>query len=169
MSLLAYTLVQQNIRSGANDPQIQMAEDAAAALAKGAPTSSVLTHRLVDIGASLSPYMVIYDENEKPIAGNGRLDSRPPTLPDGVLAFTKAHGEDRITWQPRRDVRAAIVVKYFQGDQSGFVMVGRSLREAEKRTSALLMLTTAVWLAAISFTLIISIILEIIRETLSDE
>lgn len=168
MSLLSYTLVQQDIRIGANDPQIQIAEDTASLLGKGALPRSVVSSKRVDVAASLAPYVVVYAENEKPIAGSARLDGRIPTLPDGVLSYTKAHGEDRVTWQPRGGVRGAIVVKYYHGVKSGFIMAGRSLREAEKRTASLLLLTAAAWLAAVGGTLVISIILELIRERFSD-
>lgn len=168
VSLLAYTLVQQDIRIGANDPQIQMAEDAASLLAKGAPVSAVLPPHKVDIASSLAPYMVIYIENETPVAGTGKLDGRIPTLPDGVLKYTRIHGEDRITWQPHDGVRSAIVVKYFNGKRSGFVMAGRSLREVEKRADSLFLLTAAAWLAALIGTFVISLFLEITREMFSD-
>jgi hypothetical protein len=39
---LVYLAVQQSLRQGANDPQIQMAEDAAAALVAGSTPESVL-------------------------------------------------------------------------------------------------------------------------------
>ncbi len=168
LSMLIYVSIQQTIRIGANDPQIQMAEDGAAALSRGATPRSVLPAKRVDVAASLAPYMVIYGEDEKTVASSAILDGETPTLPDGVLAYTKAHGEDRVTWQPRSGVRSAIIVRYFKGGQPGFVMTGRSLRETEKRTNALLLLMVAAWLAALIGTFVVSFILELIRERFAE-
>ena len=49
-SLLVYLAVQQVGRQTANDPQLQVARDAAAALAGGQPAASIAAGPQVDIG-----------------------------------------------------------------------------------------------------------------------
>ena len=130
---LVYGVVQQDIRQGANNPQIQMAEDAAAKLASGQAAQSVVPAEKVDIAKSLAPYIIVFDASGKPVASSAQLGGQTPTVPSGVFDAVRQSGEDRITWQPQVGVRSAIVVMRFSGSSSGFVLAGRSLREAEER------------------------------------
>src|SRR5512138_1801262 len=127
---LAFGLVQQVLRQGANDPQIQMAEDAAAALNGGASTESLIPKQPVDIARSLAPFVLVYDMSGKPLAGAGLLDGKLPDYPVGALEASKDGGENRVTWQPQPGVRIASIVV---PDKVGYVVAGRSLREVEKR------------------------------------
>jgi hypothetical protein len=126
-----YTEVQQVWRMSANDPQIQMAEDAAKGIANGnwpsMPTDAV------EISSSLAPFLMVFDKDGHLLATNAILDGHPPSLPSGVLDWTRQHGEDRITWQPRAGVRIALVIVPVAGPSGGFVASGRSMREVEKR------------------------------------
>jgi len=70
-------------------------------------------------------------------------------LPTGVLAYTKIHGEDRVTWQPKKDLRFALTVKKIEGTNPGFVAAGRSLREVEKRETQLLENVALGWIATL--------------------
>ena len=65
---LVYVAVQQNFRQNANDPQIQMAEDAARELSQDAPPESVLPQHNIDISQSLAPFVVVYNATGQPIA-----------------------------------------------------------------------------------------------------
>ena len=156
---LLYTAVQQNLRQGANDPQIQMAEDAAAELEGGQSVQYVVPSGKVDIAKSLAPYLIIFDANGNPIASSAQLDGQPPTIPSGVFDSVRQMGEDRITWQPQAGVRSAIVVTQFKGSTSGFVLAGRSLREVEKREDGLLQILIAGWLVMILATFVATAIL----------
>jgi hypothetical protein len=142
---LLYAAVQQDIRQGANDPQIQMAEDAAAKLAGGQSVQSVVPAEKVDIATSLAPYLIIFDANGNTIASSAQLDGQTPTIPSGIFDSVRRNGEDRITWQPQTGVRSAIVATQFTGSTSGFVVAGRSLREVEKREDGLLQILVAGW------------------------
>ena len=127
---LAYLTVQQSLRMGANDPQIQMAEDAASALNGGASVDSVVPTTRVELATSLAPFMIVFDGSGKVLAASATLHGSVPAYPSGVLDYTRQKGEDRVTWQPESGVRmATVVVKYDQG----FVLAGRSMREVEIR------------------------------------
>jgi hypothetical protein len=132
-----YISEQQMLRTEANDPQIQLAEDTAARLSTKEDTVEVTSLPRVDISHSLSPFVIVYDANGKVIAASGELNGKIPQLPSGVLAFTKEHDDDRLTWQPQAGVRIAAVVKHFSGRTTGYVLAGRSLREVEKRENTL--------------------------------
>jgi len=151
---LLYAAVQQDLRQGANDPQIQMAEDAAAKLADGQSVQSVVPSEKVDIAKSLAPYLIIFDANGNPIASSAQLDGQTPTVPSGVFDSVRQNGEDRITWQPQAGVRSAVVVTQFKGSTSGFVLAGRSLREVEKREDGLMQILVAGWVVMMLVTFV---------------
>ena len=133
---LVYAVVQQDYRQSLNDPQIQMAEDAAQAVAHGEPLSSVVPAGNIDIGQSLAPYMIVYAENGKPVAYSGTLDGAAPVPPAGVFSYANEHGSDRLTWEPQPGVRTAIDIERVPGNV-GYVLVGRNMREVETRESDL--------------------------------
>ncbi|GHO81150.1 hypothetical protein KSD_89210 [Ktedonobacter sp. SOSP1-85] len=134
--VIMYGLVQQVERLGADDPQIQMAEDVAARLASGASPQQVVPTEKVDIATSLAPYLIVFDRDGKPLASSAELNGGTPTIPSGIFESVKQQGEDRISWQPQPSVRSAIVVTQIKGG-AGFVLAGRSLREVEKRENGL--------------------------------
>lgn len=157
MAGLVYGAVQQSYRQSANDPQIQMAEDAAAAIASGAPAQSVVASTSINIADDLAPYVVVYNSSGAPIAGNGMLNGALPALPQGVFTYVAQEGADRFTWQPEAGVRSAVVVIPVNGG-SGFVMAGRSLREVEIRESMLEATVGAAWIVAVIGSLLLEMI-----------
>ncbi len=142
LSALVYGSVQQVLRQDANDPQIQMAEDAAAALKSGASPASLAPSTHVDIARSLAPFLLLYDTNGKPTAGSGLLDGSLPDYPLGALEAARSSGENRVTWQPRPDVRIASVAVPYDG---GYVVAGRSLREVERREAQMQTIAFIAW------------------------
>jgi hypothetical protein len=137
LSGLIYICMQQNLRLGANEPQVQMAEDAARALAAGEAPESLVPARNVDIAESLAPYLILYDKTGKVIASNAVLNGQVPELPAGVLDYTAEEMQDRISYQPEPAARGAVVVIFVQGGPGGYALAGRSLREVEKRIDLL--------------------------------
>jgi hypothetical protein len=147
---LAYGSVQQAYRQGANDPQIQMAEDAADALTGGTGVDALVPVSKVSVAKGLAPFLIVYDGSGKVLSASVVLDGKTPELPDGVLDSTKQMGENRITWQPRTGVRiAAVIVSY----QDGFVLAGRNLREVEIREAQVTQFAGLTWLLAMVATL----------------
>jgi hypothetical protein len=132
-AVFALLLVEhQAMRLQANDPQVQLAEDAAARLAAGATPAAVLpAGGDVEIARSLAPFLVVYDAAGAPLAGSGKLHGALPVLPGGVLEHARAQGGHRLSWQPQAGVRQALVV--VPVSSGGFVVAGRSLREVEAR------------------------------------
>jgi len=140
-----YGVGQNLLRSSANDPQIQMAEDAAAELTAGADAASVATGPPVDLATSLAVEITVLDDAGTVLASTGRLDGKQVHPPSGALeaAGRRSH---IVTWQPRRDVRMAAVIAAYTGDSgSGTVVVSRSLRVVEQRETQVLALVAAGW------------------------
>lgn len=137
----SYMAVQQNFRQSANDPQVQLSQDIAGLIAQGADPASYDQTQKTDISQSLSPFLIITDESGKVVASSITVNGKAPIIPSGVLSFAKSHADDRVTWQPLPNAREAIVVKYYKGtSSSGFVIIGRSLKEIESRSDNLLKL-----------------------------
>jgi hypothetical protein len=152
MFLFAYWAVQQEYRISANDPQVQMAEDAAVALAQGVPPATLVRDSgLVDIRASLAPWIAVFDASGRPLTGTAMLDEAAAQLPLGVFDESGWHTyaeqgiplsipahEDRFSWQPRPDVRQAVVLVHVSSPSfSGYVASGRNMREIENREGTL--------------------------------
>ena len=152
--LLIYTAVQQDLRISANDPQIQMAEDAATRLSEGQTPDLVVPKDTVDISTSLTPFLVIFDSQGQPIASSAKLNGATPHIPAGVFDYVKQYGEDRFSWQPGPGLRYAAVVTKYQGNQQGFVLAARSLREVEKRIGNLGLMVIVAWLISLVLSLV---------------
>jgi len=153
----AFVVVQQQLRSAANHPQVEMARDAADKLNAGANPQSVVSGAPVDIASSEDSYLIVVDSNGALLASSAQLDGRPVIPPSGVFAYVHDHGEDVISWQPAAGVRSAIVVDSFRG---GYVLAGRSLTGTEKAESALGRWAIFGWAAAILLTGGLSLIVQ---------
>ncbi len=157
---LPYLLIQQDLRQSANDPQIQMSEDLARHLSKGEAVSAIPFPESVNMSEDLGEFVSIYDDKGGPIASTAYLNGQLPKVPIGVLLYAKTHGQNRITWQPQVGARAAIVVTpYKNGAISGYVVVGRSLREVEKREDQMFSIVSLVWIGLFCLISIIFFIL----------
>lgn len=158
MSAVINVSIQQNYRQNANDPQIQMAEDLGRALAEGRRPESLVSTTKIDMNLSLAPFVMVFDDKGNNTFSTATLDNQTPVPPKGVFDFTRNNGEDRVTWQPKPLVRNAIIVRYFKGKASGFVLVGRSLREVEKRENNLMGIVVVGWLTAMLATYILKLL-----------
>ena len=92
---LVYVVGQQELRSAADDPQIQLVEDAAARLDAGAMPSEVVGPTVADIATSLAPFVVVYDRAGTVLASDGSLDQALPRVPMGVLESARTTGPAR--------------------------------------------------------------------------
>lgn len=149
-----YAAIQSLYRSTANDPQIAVAQTIVSKLEEGQSFEDVIPTDSYDIAKSGESFVMVYDEQGEPLLSSGYLHDEIPLLPSGVFDFTKQHGEDRISWLPERGVRVALIVRHFSGSgsdiDSGFVAVGRSLFETEKRISQLTYLLLSGWLISMA-------------------
>lgn len=123
-----YVTVQQAQRNDADYPQIQMAEDTAAALNRGVPPSMLLGSS-VQMDTSLAPLIIIYNMDGNPVGGTGYLHGEVPKIPKGVLVASREHEYHRVTWQPTGDVRIAAVAV---PAHTYYVVGGRSMKQIER-------------------------------------
>jgi hypothetical protein len=147
----AYVAGQQILRQGANDPQVQMATDAAAALGRGASAPAIVSSGAqIDIAESLSPFIMIFNSKGAVLQSSGVIKNMPPAPPRGMFTYLQKHNERRFTWEPAHGVRIAAVAIAVKGHGDGFVLVGRSLAETEKREAALFGKFFIAWLMALA-------------------
>jgi hypothetical protein len=138
-----YTAVQQDLRMGANDPQLQLAEDAGHALDAGAPATTLVGSAKVDVAVSLAPFIVIFDAAGQVLVTDGQLDGHEPVPPLGVLDAARQDPPNAVTWEPRAGVRIASVTVPWRG---GTVLAGRSLREVERQEDNIMLVAVAGWI-----------------------
>jgi hypothetical protein len=160
LALALYAIPQQVLRQGANDPQIAMASDLAVYLNQYGVNDGLrqgaLTIRggaIVDMANSLSPFLIVYDDEGRALGSTGQFDGKAPAPPNGVFDYVRSHGEDRISWQPRHNVRIAAVVVRVKGSQPGFILAGRSLREVEARESQVSQMAGLAWIGMLGLIL----------------
>jgi len=145
--LTIYATVQQAHRSGANDPQLQLARDIDTKISSNKPFDQLLPNDSIEISKSLGNFVTLYNANGTPVQSTGVLDGRLPHLPSGVFDFARNNKEDVFTWQPRTGVRIATVL---EATSSGFVAVGRSLCEVEVREGNLIKMVMIAWIACLA-------------------
>ncbi len=146
ISLLIYASVQQQYRTSANDPQIQIARGVAVKLKQNKAVNALMPQDTVDLEQSLSTFVQLYDAGGNLLQSNGFIGSKAPSVPKGVLDRAKENGEYMVTWQPSAEARLASVTIYAGLPQAAYVLVGRSLMEVEKRESALVKMVFMCWL-----------------------
>ena len=84
--LLIYLSGQQSYRNSANEQQIQIAEKIKSELNNGKSVSVVIPEEKHEISQmTLSPFIILYNENKEPIASDALLNGLPPHIPAGVL------------------------------------------------------------------------------------
>jgi hypothetical protein len=161
-----YLALQQSYRTNANDPQVQIAQDLVNNIAAGEDASSLNQSPKIDIGKSLSTFVIVYNKDKQIIANTATLGKNTPAPPKEVLneigkkknylGQSQDPYENRFTWQPQKGVRLAVVIA--KGENS-YVLVGRNLREVENRianltiTLGLIMVLTLITSLGISFAL----------------
>ena len=165
---MLYLAVQQNYRQNGNDPQMQLAEDAAAKIEAGTQIDQVIPTTKVDITNSLSPWLAFYNNAGAPLLSQGELNGAPPTFPQGLLDSStwrlpesfigsNGHKEVYVTWQASDGTRdALVIVQVHSPNGQGYVVAGRNMREIESRVVKLTFEMSIGWAATIFSLLVLS-------------
>lgn len=135
LSLFMYGRQFHALRSAADDPQVELAQDAARRLGAGAEVRDVVPPVAVKVEESSDLFFIVYAPDGKVLGSSVQIDSNTPTLPEGTLTTLTA--QKNFTWEPKEGVRIAAVIVPYIGSNSGFVLAGRSLQETEEQTATL--------------------------------
>ncbi len=152
-----YACVQQSYRTGANDPQVQMVNNIITKLQNGKSIDNFFSDT-IDISKSLSTFIALYDSTGSPLRSSGILNGKAPELPSGLFDFTKSLGEHRVTWQPERGVRMAVVIISTNSSPVGYIAAGRSLKEVEMREHNLVTMIFFGWIICIGMILMFGLL-----------
>jgi hypothetical protein len=166
-ALTIYVVTQQVWRVSADDPQVEIARGTAMALEQGQSPVDVVPSRAVPMDRSLATFVTVLDDSGRVLASSGRLRGEPRAVPSGVLDHVRRGGEERVTWQPERGVRIATVVERYSAASGGFVVVGRSLAEAQDRIEQFWRLIALSWSATVAGLLVLVTAAEWLRGCLT--
>jgi len=156
ISLTICAAVQQSYRANANDPQIEAVRQITDVLSKGAPPEAIIGDNAdVDLSNSMSLFVIIFDKDGKALVSNARLNDQIPTPPPGIFDTVREKGEYRVTWELEKDVRIASVIQK-AGDDKGFVLAGRSLKEVDSRVDDLSKITLVSWLILLALSALLA-------------
>lgn len=132
VTVFTFTAVQQSLRLGLNDPQWQIAEDTAAQLSQGATPASVVPALTLDESKTLAPFVTVVDSKIHVLASSGNIGSQVPLPPASAFPDSQRRGSNWFTWQhDNNTLRDAAVIVPFHGQQSGYVLVARSMSQVE--------------------------------------
>jgi hypothetical protein len=137
--------LQSAIRSAADQPQIQMAQNYASDLTSGKLATDLIPTGHLDLSTSLEPFVILFDAEGHPIHSNGYINDAVPTPPPGVFAYLRTHPTDKFTWQPQPGLRIAAVAQRIDGAHPGFILVGRSLTLVQQQENQLRRGTFITW------------------------
>jgi len=137
-----YAVVQQVERQGANDAPLRLTSQLASTTESTGISADVGAGSRVDLAKSLALFSIVFDSTGTAVSGTGYLDGALATLPRGVIDAARAHGEDRVSWEPRPGLRFAIVAVSAGAD---VIVAGQSLAPSESRTDSLGTLLLAAW------------------------
>jgi hypothetical protein len=138
--------IKQILRRGANQPQAEMANFYASEIASGVAPDDSIPPGYVDLERNLEPFVVFYNQQGKPEASTGYIDQSIPILPPGIMDYIRTHGSETFTWQPRIQVRIAVVAQRVTGSHPGIVLAGRSLRLVQRDETLLYRIAFFGWL-----------------------
>jgi len=127
--LFGYVGMQQSLRMGLNDPQLQIAQDIASKLNQEATVGSVIPPTFVDESHSLASFVTIVDNNANVLASSGKIADRVPLPPTSSFPDSQKRGNNWFTWQHDGVRDAAVIVPY--GNHTGYVLVARSMSQVE--------------------------------------
>jgi hypothetical protein len=161
LALALYAIPLHILRAGANDPQIALADDLVAHLEQGVAPADAVSPASIDMARSLSPFVIVYDDQGRPLSSQAKLDGTIPVPPAGVFDFVRRNGEEELSWQPilgrEHGVRIAAVVqrvKGANGNPAGFVLAGRNMREVEARIGQVSQMAGLTWIGMLGVILL---------------
>lgn len=154
LSGMFFLLAQQIVRIGANESVVQLAEDLARRISQDTTLPQEFPPQKIEFSKSLATFLYLFDANKALVGTTASLNNGTAIIPTGVLQKAHDKGENRVTWQPSKGVRIALVATYFKGKSEGYIAVGRNLREAERLIDTLFTLAGIGWATTLLLTFI---------------
>ncbi len=144
-------------RSVAYDSPREIARNIDLALDEGTDFKLFNSTRPVQIGKSLTPYVLLFDMNGTPMGGSGSVSGNFPVPPRSVFDAALERGEYDFVWEPTPSAKEAVVARYHSGKNAAFVLSGRSLTLVDARIRDIAFRSTIFW-AATLFALFVTLL-----------
>jgi len=144
-----YAAAHSILRSNANDPQIAIAVDYRNSLQSGTPVSKLPTLSKIDPSQSVSPFVIIYDGAQKPVASSLPQNIGILKIPNGVLDNVNKEKVVFFTWETGA-VRLATVIYKVEGNFNGYVLVARNLAVDEERIQTMSVIVGVSYLTSLA-------------------
>lgn len=150
-TLMVYGTAQHLLRTGANMLPATSARYMTQQLARGLPTTAFFPALNQDMPSGGAQFFLIADKEGKPLIATYTIGGKPPSIPKGAYDYAAKHGENRLTWQPKPDIREAIIIRPYKtkDNSGGFVVSGTSLLEPETSLALLTKKLLLGWLLTI--------------------
>ncbi|KFF59783.1 hypothetical protein JF66_08900 [Cryobacterium sp. MLB-32] len=140
-----YLVAQRLDRERTDVASLQLA-DAVVGELKSGLTRTYESLPRVDLATSLHPFVIVFDEQDRAIAGTGFLHGTLGSVPHGTLDTARMVGTHHVSWQPEPGLRFA-TVQVAVGNV--VVLAGQSLKPAEEHTAELGLQLAAAWLSLV--------------------
>lgn len=149
----SYVMIQQSNRMSADDLPLTLSQQVKSSLEAGSAPTDLVSAQKNNLETDNNTVVIITDSTMHVLASSATLDGQTPLPPEGVFKYTKDHATDRITWEPKENVRVALrVSSYGKSPSDGFVLVAQPLTQFEKRISFIGNLGLVAWLAVLAWT-----------------
>jgi hypothetical protein len=145
----AYAMVQQSTRLGLDEGPLQGSIFYSQQLKDGTlDPANLSSSSKTDLSAETASFAIITDSNLHVLGSDAELNGQTPLPPKGVFDYAKANGSNTITWQPSDNARLAIrviPVEISTLNTKGFLVIGQSLKPAEKRIAVYGQIALVAW------------------------
>lgn len=125
---IVYITMQQTVRLSSNEIALSSAKEVLIKLQNGSTTEQAIPEK-TDASITLTPFVLVYDNNENMVISSATMNGEILNYPKGVLKEIETHNENRVTWQTSNGLRyASVGIKY----KDGYIIGAVSLTEKEK-------------------------------------
>ncbi|MBP6858294.1 MAG: hypothetical protein KBC33_00465 [Candidatus Pacebacteria bacterium] len=154
-----FVVSQHMIRTATDDSLVGVAQHVVDALVQSGSYDIPTEYHNLEIDMSINPFVIVFDSSNEIRFTTGYIDRRTPVPPLTVFDRVRDGREYRFSWEPAPGVRIAAIAVRFDGESSGFVLVGKSLTETEERIDDIATMYMIGWAALTAALLVFSVML----------
>lgn len=150
----AFGVAQQTLRFGADELPSRIAEDSAYMLERGVGAASIVGVRQMDLDRTLSPFVIILNGTGGIVASSATFSGSALAPTPEILLQAQENGEHRVTWEPKEDLRFALVIRHLSITYPNYVVIGQSLKPTEAHVAQVKTMVFGAWLGTMLVTLL---------------
>jgi sensor histidine kinase regulating citrate/malate metabolism len=151
----AYALTQQSTRLAVDDLPLATAQSVKHQLENSASASEVVPQTKTNLKEDSTVFVIVTDKSQQILASSAQINGKTPLPPKGVFDFTAVHSKDQITWAIGGARLAITVLNYDSPQNSGYIIAGQSLSQAEDRINTYGMIALVAWIVMLVWTSVV--------------